>query len=241
MGLNDKQATVDCNQPGDPEAEKRRAPNPRYCQAMVGNTPADDRHYFDERFEGLTVAEGRTNAENGVELELAGSEFENCTFVSCDLTEAVLRGARFQDCRFERCELPMVDLTQVALRTVTFDNCRMTGVDFSPLARDPLGVEASFSSCDLRFALFRRLDLKGFEFEGCLLGRAAFEKCDLAGVAFDGSDLQGCRFEECDLTSADLRSARNYLISPLSNKMTGMRVALPEALGLLAALDVVVE
>jgi len=60
-------------------------------------------------------------------------------------------------------------------------------------------------------------------------------------VAFDGSDLQGCRFEECDLTSADLRSARNYLISPLSNKIAGMRVSLPEALGLLAAVDVVVE
>ncbi|MFA5594777.1 MAG: pentapeptide repeat-containing protein [Trueperaceae bacterium] len=75
----------------------------------------------------------------------------------------------------------------------------------------------------------------------CLLNRAAFERCNLSGVAFDGSDLQGCRFEECDLTSADLRSARNYLISPLSNKIAGMRVSLPEALGLLAAVDVVVE
>ncbi|MFA5552427.1 MAG: pentapeptide repeat-containing protein [Trueperaceae bacterium] len=208
---------------------------------MSGHTPADDRRYYDERFESLTATELQTDAADTAELSLAGSEFENCTFVSCNLTEAVLRGARFQDCRFERCELPMVDLTQVALRNVTFDSCRLTGVDFTPLARDPLGVEASFSSCDLRFALFRRLDLTGFDFEGCLLNRAAFEKCDLSGVPFDSSDLQGCLIEECDLTNADLRGARNYLISPLSNKIAGMRVALPEALGLLAALDVVVE
>lgn len=208
---------------------------------MDAHTPADGRRYFDERFEGLTATEVRTDAVNTTEFSLAGSEFENCTFVSCDLTEAVLRGARFQDCRFERSELPMVDLTQVALRNVTFDSCRLTGVDLTPLARDPLGVEASFSNCDLRFALCRRLDLTGFDFEGCLLSRAAFERCNLSGVAFDGSDLQGCRFEECDLTSADLRSARNYLISPLSNKIAGMRVSLPEALGLLAAVDVVVE
>ena len=209
---------------------------------MSGRNPEDNRRCFvDERFEVLDAAKDRTDAVDAAEFALAGSEFENCTFVSCDLSEAVLRGARFQDCRFERCELPMVDLTHVALRSVTFDICRMTGVDFTPLARDALGIEASFNGCDLRFALFHRLDLTGFDFKECLLSRAAFERCDLSGVAFNGSDLQGCRFEECALTSADLRGARNYLISPLSNKIAGMRVALPEALGLLSALDVVVE
>jgi len=58
---------------------------------------------------------------------------------------------------------------------------------------------------------------------------------------FAGADLTRCAFQRDDLSGADLRGARGYVISPLDNDLGGMRVALPEAMGLIAALGVVVE
>lgn len=170
-------------------------------------------------------------------LVLAGAEFDKCTFLACDFTEASLRRAKFYDCVFERCELPMADLTEVTLRAVEFRTCRLTGVDFTGIAKDPLGVLATFIGCDLRYALFRRLDLTQFSFEDTTLVRAGFERCKLSGVHFGGCDLAGCSFDDCDLSGADLRSARNYHVSPFRNRVKGMRVALPEALSMLGALD----
>lgn len=187
--------------------------------------------YVDERFEGLQVGD----------LALDGAEFESCTFAACDLTEASLKDAKLYDCRFERSELALVSLQGAALRGVAFESCRLTGVDFSRLGRDPLGIEASFADCDLSFCLFRKLDLTGFRFEGTLLRNAEFVQCKLEGVSLESSDLERCVFDACNLEGADLRGARNYVISPFTNRLKGMRVSLPEALGLLGALEVVVE
>lgn len=193
----------------------------------------DVNQFVNQRFEGLT-----TQSDGAW---LAGAEFEECTFVGCDLTEASLRGARFYDCQFQRSELALASLADVTLRDVAFKNCRLTGVDFTQLTRDPLGIRVTFTECDLGMALFRRLDLTGFTFDGCRLDGAEFERCKLTSVDFSGSDLEKCRFEGCDLREADLRGARNYIISPSSNQIAGMRVSLPEAIGLLAAIGVVVE
>lgn len=199
------------------------------------NGPSSQR-FVDERFEGLTAEDLLAGG-----AALAGNEFDGCTFVSCDLTEASLRGAQLYDCHFERSELPLVDLTEASLRGVTFDRCRLTGVDIGVLARDPLGVEASFRGCDLSFALFRKLDLTRFSFEECIFNRAEFKSCHMPAVAFDGCDLTSCLFDECDLTRADLRTARNYFISPTRNRIKGLRASVPEALSFLAAIDVVLE
>lgn len=189
------------------------------------------RRYVDERFEGLQAGE----------LPLEGAEFESCTFAACDLTEASLKDAKLYDCRFERTELALVNFQGAALRGVAFESCRLTGVDFGRLGRDPLGIEATFALCDLSFCLFRKLDLTGFGFDESLLRNAEFVQCKLEGVSFAGSDLERCIFDACNLEGADLRGARNYVMSPFTNRLKGMRVSLPEALGLLGALEVVVE
>lgn len=187
--------------------------------------------WSDERFVGVRTGE----------MVFAGKEFEVCSFVACDLTEESFRNSRFYDCRFEQCEMALVDLVGASLRSVVLENCRLSGVNFSQLHRDPLGVEATFVGCDLSFTLFRGLDLTRFGFEDCRLASAEFAGCKLAEVSFTGSDLGGCNFDDCDLTDADLRRARNYVVSPFSNRIRGMRVTMPEAIGLLASLEVVIE
>lgn len=209
----------------------RKLPDARAAGLRDTDRMPDGALRYDERFEGAAAAE----------LALARAELEACNSVACDLTEASPQGARLTACRFERCELALADLADASLRDVTFERCRLTGVDFGRLERDPLGLEARFEGCDLSFALFRGLDLRAFAFEGCLLPEAEFTRCDLRGVSFAGSDLARCGFADCDLRDADLRAARGYLVSPFTNRVRGMRVTLPEAVGLLAVLEVVVE
>lgn len=102
-------------------------------------------------------------------------------------------------------------------------------------------VGCEFVDCDLSFASFRGMDLTSWSFEGCRFAEAEFVRCVLKGVSFAGADLTRCAVHRCDLAGADLRGARGYVISPTENTLRGARVSLPEALGLLAAVGVVVE
>lgn len=187
--------------------------------------------YTDERFVGLGASD----------LDLAGAIVLGCEFVDCDLSEASLRSAQVAECRFEGCELPLLDLTDTVFQSVALETCRLTGVKFGALSRRPIVPEAKLTDCDASFCSFRELDLTAWSFEGCRFSEAEFVRCELKSVSFAGANLTRCTFQRCDLAEADLRGARGYVISPLQNNLRGMRVSLPDALGLLSALDVLVE
>ena len=68
------------------------------------------------------------------------------------------------------------------------------------------------------------------------LAEVNFSEADLSGTDFVGSTLV-----KCDLTHADLRGAKNYAINVMNNKVTGVKVSLGEALGLLAGLEIAFE
>lgn len=193
--------------------------------------PADPSRLEGETFEGLKADE----------LRLAGAIVSDCTFVRCDLTEASLVGAHLANCTFKGCELGLIDLQGAALSQVTFDTCRLTGVRFEEVSQLPLVPEVRFSDCDLSFCSFRDLDLTLFAFLGCRLWEAELVGCDLSGVDFAGSDMARCTIARNDLKGADLRRARNYFFSPAANNVRELKVALPEAASLLAALGVSVE
>ncbi len=175
------------------------------------------------------------------ELELAGAMLSGCRFRDCDLTEASLRGTHLSECVFEGCELAMVDLADALLHWTRFEDCRLTGVRFGAVRRDAVGIGMELERCDLTLASFRELDLRGCAFRGCLAREAEFVDCDLRGVSFEGTDLARATFRGSNLGGADLRAARNYAVSACDNRVRGMRVTLPEAIGLLGALGLEVE
>ena len=191
----------------------------------------EPQRYTDEQFDGLAPGE----------RVLDGAIVISCTFTNCDLTEQSFKRTPFVDCRFEGCELSMVDLTDAVLQSVELDTCRLTGVNFAAVSRLPIVPDAKLTDCDVSFASFRDMDLTMWSFEGCRLNEAEFVRCELKGVRFAGADLTRCTFQRNDLSGADLQGARGYVISPLDNNLRGMKVSLPEALGLLAAVGVTVE
>ncbi len=191
--------------------------------------PEEDR----PRYEGRVFT-----GHDGEVPDLAGALVSECTFRDCDLSEASLRGAHLTECAFEGCELAMVDLADALLQWTTFSDCRLTGVRFGDVRRDAIGLSITLEGCDLTLASFRDLDLRNCAFRACSARESEFLACDLRGVDLSGTDLEAATFQRVDLRDADLRGARNYVIGACDNRITGMRVDLPEALGLLSALRV---
>ncbi|HET8986107.1 MAG TPA: pentapeptide repeat-containing protein [Trueperaceae bacterium] len=195
---------------------------------------AEEPRYSEETFEGW---DGSRPGLAGRPV-VAGAIMVGCAFVDCSLGEMSFRGSHLSECRFERCDVSLADFTDTVFQGVVFDSCRLTGNHFDTLKTGALGIMAGFDGCDLSYCSFRKMDLTACSFTNCTTADAEFVQCELEGVSFDGTDLTRCTFHANNLMGADLRGARNYVISPFGNRVEGMRVAMPEALSLLLEVGV---
>ncbi len=178
------------------------------------------------------------------DLDLKGKTLEDltfydCRFERCALNEATLKRSRFVDCVFSHSDLSLADLTDTELSGVRFEQTALVGVNGSVLARTSLApLELHFDACTLNYATFRDLDLSGSTFEDCVAREVAFSGVKLVGSSFCKTDFSGATFHDCDLSNTDFQGAQNYQISVAQNRVRGMKVSFPEALGLLAGLGV---
>lgn len=171
-------------------------------------------------------------------LALDELEFDACVFRGCALTRATLKRWRLLDCRFVDCDLTAARLTGARLRGVAFKNCRAGGVNWSGASSlDDL----SFEHCVLDHGVFTGAKLPRFSAIDCRIREADFGDADVRGAVFARSDLAAARFFGADLSGADLRGAYDYLIDARETKLKKARVSLPEAVALLAGIDVVLE
>lgn len=170
---------------------------------------------------------------------LEDAAFYDCRFEGCGFNEASLKRSRFVDCLFSHCDLSMADLTDTELSDVKFEHTALVAINWSLLARTSLlPLELRFERCTLNYATFRDLDLSGSTFEDCLAHEAMFSGVKLLKATLRGTDFDRATFYDCDLSGADLQGAQNYQISVRQNRVKGLKVSFPEALGLLAGLEV---
>jgi uncharacterized protein YjbI with pentapeptide repeats len=167
-----------------------------------------------------------------------GLEFDSCVFRDCDLSKAALKRWRLVDCRFEHCDLTAARLTASRLRGTRFENCRAGGVNWAGATTLD---DVFFHHCLLDHGMFNGAKLPRFCAVDCRLREADFSDAELHGADLTRSDLAAARFAGADLTGADLRGAFGYAIDARATKMKNARVSLPEAVALLAGLDVAVE
>lgn len=170
-----------------------------------------------------------------------GATYEEAVFRGVDAIEADLRGCSFIDCHFEACDLTMARMNGASVRGSTFVDCRLLGVDVGTWRNDGLGIDATFRTCDLDHLRVRNVDLRACLFEGGHAHRSEWSGVDLRKVTFDGVDLRGARFTRCDLRGADVRRAEGFRIDPTANRVQGLRIGVPEALGLLIELGLDVD
>ena len=88
---------------------------------------------------------------------------------------------------------------------------------------------------------FIGLELKAIQIKNCIAHEVDFREADLSKANFEGTDLSGSLFNNTNLTEADLGQARNYQIDPGMNILKQAKFSLPEAMGLLYSMDIVIE
>jgi uncharacterized protein YjbI with pentapeptide repeats len=191
------------------------------------------RDYFDEQFVGV-------EADGG---EVVGVRFDHCTF-----EKATLPRARFVDCVFQGCTIRTSDLNLAAfpgtrLSDVAFEDTKLTGSVWREIASTGVGAARGlrFARCLLDFAAMSEVRLRNARFEDCSLREADLAQSDFGDAAFVRCELAGVRFQHTRLARASLVGSRNYVIDPRQNDIAGLRVSLPDGLGLLHGLGIVIE
>ena len=98
-----------------------------------------------------------------------------------------------------------------------------------------------FENAALNLSSFYGLNLKNTNFKKCILHEVDFTSADLTGANFDGSDLAGGIFADSILEKADLRTAYNYSIDPILNKLKRAKFSITGIAGLLDRFDIEIE
>ncbi len=165
--------------------------------------------------------------------------FENCKFISSDLSYADLSGMVFIDCYFEGCNLSLIRLSDTGLQNIQFKDCKLTGADFSK-SRDFL-FEVNFNNCILDNAIFYKKKNKGAKFTDCSMIETDFTEADLTDVQFNNCNLNRAFFNRTTLKNADLRTSYNFIIDPDINILKKARFSVHGLPGLLAKYDIRIE
>ncbi len=191
---------------------------------------------------------------NGVEFKkftapktqtLTGIEFNDCTFLHCVFQEVTFRDCKFHRCAFKKCDLSLVKLDGTAFTETKFEDCKLRGINWTTSAwgRSKLAVmkPVDFTGCSLNYNVFMGMSLRRVLMTQCTALDVGFEDANLSEADCRETDFAGSRFARTDLTGADFRRARNYSISPLTNKIKGAKFTLPEAMSLLEGLGIDLE
>jgi uncharacterized protein YjbI with pentapeptide repeats len=165
-------------------------------------------------------------------------EFTNCTFRGCDFSNESFGQAELTDCTFVSCNLSMVTFGNTVLNNVKFNDCKVMGVDFSKCSKFLFSV--SFEKCVLNYSVFLKNDLKNTIFKRCILQETSFIETNLNSAKFLDCDLTRATFDRANLEKADLSTSRNYIINPEINKLKKTKFSMPDVLGLLSNLDIII-
>jgi fluoroquinolone resistance protein len=185
--------------------------------------------HFDESFTDIDCRSAR----------IEGVEFHGCNFENCRFDESGLKRSRFVDCHFGGCDLSLIDVTDASFRDVRFEECKALGVNWSfaaNLPTEPLGLD--FDGCVLDFSSFMGVDFSGRSIRHCTVHDAVFSRTMLRGADCSGTDFAGSSFKRCDMSEADFRGAKNYVMDVETNRLTKAKFSLPEAISLLASLEI---
>lgn len=170
---------------------------------------------------------------------MQGARYEYCIFRGGDYHNSDLSQCRFVNCDFFDCNFSNANFSHVGLQECSFNECKMLGFPANEL--NQAGLRLLFQDCKLDSGIFYGVNLKAFQFKNCSLKDADFSEANAEGKSFEHCDFLNAVFDQTNLLNADLRNSVNYRIDPRYNKVKGLRVSLPHAVGLLLDFGVVVQ
>ncbi len=196
----------------------------------------DNANYDGEIFDQLTLQKAT----------LRGSEFTDCRFKQCSFGEASFELCTFKDCAFANCDLSLMAPEKSAFRGVDFVKCKLLGVNWGKATWVNQQMQAllktvSFKECVVNYSSFVGLRLPGLKLVECVARAADFSEADLSKSDFRKTDFEEALFRNTNLAGSNFVGATNYYIDPASNQISKARFSLPDALGLLYAMDIELE
>ncbi len=197
------------------------------------NSITDAEEYFDQIFENILVDQEK----------ILTTKFTDCKFVKCSFESAKFSNCRFFNCTFQECDLSLAQITGSSFPSTRFERSKLIGVNWTQgnWSLSNLNKLDGFFDCMLNHSTFIGLNLKGIQIKNCLANEVDFREADLSKANFEGTDLHKSLFNHTNLTEADLSQARNYQIDAGTNILKQAKFSLPEAMGLLYSMDIVLE
>lgn len=174
---------------------------------------------------------------------LVSSEFQDCTFSDCQFQQAKFQSCSFTDCTFIACDLSMFIPSKSTFRDVKFSKCRLLGVDWGKASWGKHSLHSllkslDFNDCVINFSSFMGLELRDLKLIRCIAHEVDFSEGDFSGADFAQTDLNNAIFRNTKLNKANFVGAANYMIDPGNNQISSAHFSLPEAMGLLYAMDI---
>lgn len=171
-------------------------------------------------------------------IDLSGTVFEDCTFINCDFSNATISGTRFVDCTFNSCKLLGWNWAKAGIPLrIALTGCNCTeGNFFGVRLKKATLTKNNFTNADFGDTDFSYSNLSGSDFSG-----ARFLNAKLMHTDFSEGIFAGTRFLNANLSFADFRRAAAYAIDIRCNIVRQAHFSLPDAVGLLCGLDIVVE
>lgn len=183
----------------------------------------------DKRFEKVDFSVNRMSI----------ADYENCSFINCNLSAVDLSNICFSECEFTDCNLSTAKLIKTSFRDTKFFACKMMGLHFEHCSNFLFSVY--FENSVLNLSSFYEVNLKKTVFKKCSLREVDFTAADLTGANLDGSDLAAAIFVDSVLEKADFRNANNYSIDPTANKVKKAKFSINGIAGLLDKFDIEIE
>ncbi len=187
----------------------------------------EDDNYENEIFENVAWSD-----------DLKGVEFYKCIFKNSSFQSSRLVECNFDCCEFIQCNLSLVEIKYTSFIDAQFTDCKMIGVNWSGVGGF---FSASYDGCLLNNNIFSDMNLRKFKFSSCSLVEASFFNTKLMHSVFDECDLSKCQFYQADLSFARFVTSRNYYMNATTNNLHKTEFSLPEAVSLLANLDIVLK
>lgn len=165
-------------------------------------------------------------------------EFVNCTFITCDFSDAGVDGKRFIDCRFENCNFSMTAVGGTLFSDVVFNGCKMLGVRFDHCNRT--GLTVRFEECILDHATLHDVKIKNTYFYKTGLRECDLSEADLSGCVFIECDFGGALFDGTNLSGADMSTAFGFSIDPGKNMLRKAKFSAHSLAGLLDTYGIII-
>ena len=133
----------------------------------------------------------------------------------------------------------MAKLDMAIMRDLEFKGCKMIGLRFETC--NPFGPSFLFDKCQLDLSSFYGMKIKKTVFKNSQLHEIDFTECDLTNAVFDNCNLTQSIFQNTVLEKADFRTAYNYSIDPVSNRLKKAKFSWPAITGLLDKYEIDVD